>query len=118
MKTCLSLLVVAMILCFYAPAFGGDGSAASLSDYYRAAIDHEIESCLEKTSLQNSRSDQLQRKGHLEASKARFLMTHRDHLVDEMVESDIERKPYKIQRYLNEQFHCNCYAPRQARASF
>jgi hypothetical protein len=35
-----------------------------------------------------------------------------------MVRSDIERKPYKIQRFLNEQFHCNCYAPRQARASY
>ena len=118
MKTCLSLLVVAMILCFYAPAFGGDDSAAALSHYYQAAIDHEISSCLEKKSLQNSRSGQLQRKGHLEASKAQFLMANRDHLVDAMMRSDIGRKPYKIQRFLNEQFHCTCYAQWQAKSAF
>ena len=118
MKIYLSLLVVAMVLCYHGAALGGDDSTATLSNYYQAAIDQEINSCLEKKSLQNSRSDQLQRKGHLEASKARFLMTNRDHLVDVMLRSDLEPKPYKIQRFLNDQFHCNCYAPRQARASF
>ena len=73
---------------------------------------------MEKTSLQNSRSGRLQRKGHLEASKARFLMANRDHLVDAMMRSNIGRKPYNIQRFLNEEFHCSCYAQWQAKSRF
>jgi hypothetical protein len=45
-------------------------------------------------------------------------MANRDHLVDAMMRSDIGRKSYKIQRFLNEEFHCTCYVQWQAKSRF
>lgn len=118
MKTFICLLVVVAVFIFSGNVLGGDDGSLSLTAYYQAAIDNEINSCLEKQSLQNSRSVQLQRKGHLEASKAQFLMANREHLVAAMLKNAIGRKPHKVQRFLNDRFHCTCYAQWQAKSHF
>jgi len=119
MKTIICLFTVASLLFFFSGnVLGGDDSRLTLTTYYQSAIDDEINSCLEKKSFQNSRSGQLQRKGHLEASKAQFLMANREHLVAAMMRDDVGRKPYKVQRFLNDKFHCTCYAQWQANSNF
>lgn len=119
MKTTICLLTVASLLFFFAGnVLGGDDSGFTLTAYYQSAIDNEINSCLEKKSLQNSRSGQLQRKGHMEASKAQFLIANREFLAATMVRDDIGRKPYKVQRFLNDKFHCDCYAQWQATSKY
>ena len=118
MKTFFYLMIVAAVLFFSSPALGGEDSQQSLTDYYQAAIDQEIKSCLNKQSLQDSRSVELQRKGHREASKAQFLTANREQLVAVMVQKNLGRKSYKVQHFLNDQFHCTCYAQWQAKSGF
>ena len=118
MKAVFCLMTIVAVLFFFGPAIGGEDNPQSLRAYYQAAIDQEIQSCLSKQSLQDSRSIELQRKGHLEASKAQFLTANRDLLVAAMVKNSVGRKPYKVQHFLNDQFHCTCYAQWQAKASF
>ena len=117
MKNFVPVMIVFVMLLASGTAMGGEDSAASLTAFYQAAIDMEIASCLNKQSLQDSRSIELQRKGHHEASKAQFLMTHRDRLIKDMLSSDLGRKDYKIQRFMNDRFHYTCYAHWQARSS-
>lgn len=118
MKTTICLLTVAAVFFFSGNVLGGDDIGLSLPAYYQTAIDNEIHSCIAKQSLQNSRSGQLRRKGHREASKAQFLMANREHLIAAMMRDDIEPKSYKVQRYINDKFHCTCYAPWQASSNF
>jgi hypothetical protein len=49
-------------------------------------------------------------KGHREASMAMFLETHRDQLVESMMDQDVKPKAYKVERFLNDRFRCTCYA--------
>jgi len=118
MKTFTCLLVFVAVFVFSGHVLGGEDGSLSLTAYYQSAIDDEITSCQEKQSLQNSRSVHLQRKGHLEASKAQFLIANREHLVAAMMKDGIGRKPYKVQRFLNDKFHCTCYAQWQAKSHF
>lgn len=118
MKIFTCLLVFVAVFAFSGHVLGGDDDSLSLTAYYQTMIDNEINSCLEKQSLQDSRSVHLQRKGHLEASKAQFLMANREHLVEAMMKDAIGRKPYKVQRFLNDKFHCTCYAQWQSKSHF
>lgn len=92
-----------------APAFGDDESVfqrALLED----AIDTEIAQSRQMASLMKSRSANLRVKGHREASMAMYLETHRDELVVDMMKVNLEPKTYKVERYLNERFSCDCYS--------
>ena len=73
----IALIVVALIA---APALGGD-QVQIKRVVYEDAIDDEIAQSRQMASLLTSRSANLRRKGHREASMAMYLETHRDGLV-------------------------------------
>ncbi len=109
MKTMIPVVVVVLLAFVVAPVQGGD-DAQALKVYYEKAIDQEIADCQKMSALRASRSLNLRRKGHREASKALFLETHKGQLVDGMMATKLEPKDYKVQRYLNDRFSCTCYA--------
>lgn len=109
MKTMLSVVVVMLAVFMVVPVQGGDDTQAR-KVFFEVAISQEISDCHQKSELRSSRSPNLRMKGHREASKALFLETHKAQLVESMVASRIEPKPYKVQRFLNDRFSCTCYA--------
>ena len=106
-KTAVFTLVTMLVM--VVPALGGNDSQ-ELRVYFAKTIDQEISCCQNKRFLQSSRSDSLRMKGHREASKAIFLKAHKNILIDEMVASGLEPKPYKVDLFLNQEFCSSCYA--------
>ena len=109
MKTWISVWVMGMVLLMAFGVQAGEDLQA-LKTYYEKAIDQEIANCLQKSDLRDSRSVNLRLKGHREASKALFLQTHREALVDSMLATHLKPVDYKVQRFLNERFCRTCYA--------
>lgn len=109
MKTLVPMIALMVIALLVSPAMGSD-EAQTKRILYENAIDDEIAHSRQLTSLLASRSANLRKKGHREASMAMFLETHRDKLVDDMMKQDLEPKDYKVARFLNERFNCTCYA--------
>lgn len=109
MKPLISVLVMGMALFMAFGAQAGEELQA-LKAYYEKAIDQEIANCLQKSDLRDSRSVNLRLKGHREASKALFLQTHREELVDSMLAMQLKPVDYKVQQFLNERFCSTCYA--------
>ena len=102
----LALVIIALLV---ASAMGDDGTMPPRA-FYEGAIDEEISQCRQLASLLTSRSAKLRVKGHREASMAMFLETHRDQLVESMMNQDVKLKAYKVERFLNDRFRCTCYA--------
>ena len=109
MKTLVPMMALMVVVLVVAPAFGGD-DAMSKRTFYEDAIDTEIAQSRQMASLMTSRSANLRKEGHRAASKAMFLETHRDKLVDDMMAKDIEPKTYKVERFVNDRFGCTCYS--------
>ena len=107
----LSQFIVLVLIVFWVTLALADGDKAmSPRMFYEDAIDNEIAQSRQMASLMSSRSANLRKKGHHEASMAMFLEIHRDQLVDKMIAHDLELKIYKVERFLNERFNCDCYA--------
>jgi hypothetical protein len=109
MKTIVPMMALMVVALLVAPALGGN-DATSQRTFYEVAVDEEIVKSRQMASLMTSRSANLRMKGHREASKAMFLETHRDRLVDDMMAQGLEPKAYKVDRFLNDRFGCTCYA--------
>ena len=110
MKTLVPVIALMVVVLLAAPAMGEEGKAQITRQVYEGAIDDEIAQSRQMASLLGSRSPNLRKKGHREASKAIFLEMHRSELVDGMMEAKLEPKTYKVERFLNDRFSCNCYA--------
>ena len=102
----IALLVVVLVV---APAVGDEESKFQRA-LYEEAIDIEIAQSRQMASLMTSRSANLRKKGHREASMAMYLETHREELVVDMMKLNLEPKTYKIEYFLNDRFSCTCYS--------
>ncbi len=109
MKTLVPMIVLMVTVFTVAPAMGSDIVPIDRM-VYEEAIDDAIARSHQKASLMASRSAKLRMKGHREASKAMFLETHRERLLNDMLEVNLEPRGYKVERFLNERFSCTCYA--------
>jgi hypothetical protein len=109
MKTLVPMIALMVVVLVVAPAFGGDG-ATSQRAFYEDAVATEIVQARQMASLMTSRSANLRKEGHRAASKAMFLETNRDKLVDDMVAQNLEPKTYKVERFVNDRFSCTCYS--------
>ena len=114
MKTLVPMITLMVIVLLAGTVIGSD-TVPSKRFAYQDAIDEEIAQSRQMASLLTSRSAKLRMKGHREASKAMFLESHRDKLVQEMMKMDLEPKTYKVERFLNDRFNCSCYATWAAR---
>ena len=114
MKAIVPVVALLLVVFLAVPVSGGEDALKERA-VYQIAIDDEIAKSRQMASLLTSRSANLRQKGHREASKAMFLETHRNRLVDEMMASNLDPKTYKVDRFLNDRFSCTCYATWAAR---
>ena len=109
MKSLAPVIALMVMVILIAPAMGDEAGPVKRI-VYEDAIDDEIARSRQMASLLTSRSANLRKKGHREASMAMFLETHRDRLVNDMMAMNLAPKDYKVERFLNDRFSCTCYA--------
>ncbi len=80
-------------------------SSSELKQYYEAQVVWEIDHCLQKCHLMNSRSSTLRDKARQEVGKAHYLKLHKNELVEDMMAADIGPHHYKVQQYINHRYY-------------
>lgn len=80
-------------------------SNEKLRKFYETCIAKKIAKCQSKTMLKLSKSENLQLTAEIAVNQVRFLSLNKETLVNEMMEKNIGRKPYKIEYYLNSRFY-------------
>lgn len=104
-KAFVILLVIALFaVIFTMPALGDDTKALETRAQLENIIDKYIACCGAKSELLNSRSDNIRKSAIRSCRIARFCVASREALVKEMLENNIEPKPYKVSRFLNEKY--------------
>ncbi len=104
-KTSALILVIALAtLIFAMPAIADDTKALETRAQLEALIDRYIASNGAKSEMLNSRSDNIRKSAIRSCRIASFCVTSREALVKEMLENNIEPKPYKVSRFLNEKY--------------
>lgn len=106
--TILAIILATMI--FDMPAIGDDTKTIETRTKLETLIDRYIVSCGAKSELLNSRSDAIRNSAIRSCRIANFCLTSREVLIKEMLENNIEPKPYKVRRFLNEKFRINVLA--------
>lgn len=100
------LLIVAWGLAMAAiQANAGEWNDREMKQYYEAQVAWEIDHCLQKCHLMDSRSATLRAKARDEVRKAQFLKAYQEQLVEDMVQADIGMEHYKVQQYINHRYH-------------
>ncbi len=102
-KTLLCMVIGAVVM-IAGPVSGDDWNSSEMKQYYEAQVAWEIDHCLQKCHLMNSRSPALRAKARQEVSKAHYLRMHKDELVEEMMAADIGPRHYKVQQYINHRY--------------
>ena len=104
-KATVLILVVALSTMVLAmPALGEDTQTLQTRAKLEALIDRYVISCGAKSEMLNSRSHTIRTSAIRSCRIANFCLTSREALVKEMLENNIEPKPYKVSKYLNEKF--------------
>ena len=104
-KAFVILLVIALFaVIFTMPALGDDTKALETRAQLENIIDKYIACCGAKSELLNSRSDNIRKSAIRSCRIASFCVASREALVKEMLENNIEPKPYKVSRFLNEKY--------------
>ncbi|MGD1969132.1 MAG: hypothetical protein PVF86_16700 [Desulfobacterales bacterium] len=100
-KTIIMLLVmVGAGMMLNGPALGGETNRAHLE----AIVDDYIAACERKSAMLDSSSANIRRDAMLACLRATFCRTSKDALLDEMLASNVEPKPYKVRHFLNARF--------------
>jgi hypothetical protein len=81
------------------------GENEQLRTYYKEYISKCISINHSKASLQTSKSKNLRSCGIISKQKAIFLTDNLDMLVNELINNEIGKKPYKIDYYLTHRFY-------------
>ena len=102
-KTLLCMVIGGVVL-IGGPVNADEWSNSEMKQYYEAQVAWEIDHCLQKCHLMNSRSPVLRDKARQEVSKAHYLKMHREELVEEMMAADIGPHHYKVQQYINHRY--------------
>ncbi len=99
--TTISAIFLAAML-FISPAWGDSSGDQRVS--YEGYIDQQIQHHEFKASLGSPNAPNLHKAAEISREKADFLKENRDALVANMEADDVEKKPYKMTRYLNQTF--------------
>lgn len=105
----LSVIVLATALCTL-PAHGNHTDATATKTKLAVLVDDYIACCDAKSAMRNSRSENIRRTAMRSRMKAAYFIHAKEELVEEMIESNIEPKAYKVRLFLNEKFHITLLA--------
>lgn len=104
-KTTAMILIIALSSMVLAmPALGDDTKTLKTRAKLEALLDRYVVSCGAKSEMLNSRSETIRTSAIRSCRIANFCLTSREVLVKEMLENNIEPKPYKVSKYLNDKF--------------
>ena len=78
-------------------------------------IDNCIKKCKSKAAMSDSRSKNIRKAAAVASIKMKYLSTHRENLIQQMIAKEMQIKSYKIQYFLNTQFYIY-YAAHQNQA--
>lgn len=101
----LPLILVLGLALTVAQVSAGEWNDREMKQYYEAQVAWEIDHCLEKCHLMDSRSPALRAKAREEVGKAHYLRANQAKLVQEMMDADIGLRHYKVQQYINHRYH-------------
>jgi len=101
--TIFSIIVLTAVLCAV-PVLGQDIMNMKMKAGLEVLADRYIAVCEAKSTLLNSKSENIRRSATRACVKAAYCRHHRKELVEEMIKQNIEPKPYKVQRFLSEKF--------------
>lgn len=102
-------VIVSVILGWVATpcvAIGGDvNSDPALRAHYAEYIDQIIMHCEQKTGLRYSVSRNLRDSSSIYLMKADFYKKNRELLIEDMLDKEIQAKPYTVHYFLNQRFY-------------
>ena len=105
-KTTIVMFVVVLtaILC-QVPALGNNTEAVETKARLEALVEEYIACCEAKSTLRNSRSEEIRRSATRSCRKAAYCRHSKEELVEVMLENNIEPKAYKVRYFLNDRFN-------------
>lgn len=86
------------------PALANDENEAEVKAKIEALVDEYINSCNAKSELLSSRSENIRRSARRSCLKASYCRHNREELIQDMLDSKVAPKPYKVQLFLSERF--------------
>ena len=98
------LVIVLATMIFAVPAIGDETKALETRAKLETLIDKYIVSCGAKSDMLDSRSEAIRKSARRSCRVANFCMASRELLVNEMLDNNIEPKPYKVSQFLKERF--------------
>ena len=98
-----TVMMLTAIVCAV-PALANDKNDAEVRAKLEALVDEYIDSCNAKSELLGSSSENIRRSASISCMKASFSHHHKAELIQEMLDSKIEPKPYKVRHFLSEKF--------------
>lgn len=105
---------IATILIFLAiPVMSQQSAETKLKAFYEASIEQRISKCESKKALRNSRFANVRSAAEMAQLKAAYLSKYKEILVQDMLDSKVGVKPYKIDHYVNQRFFA-IIRPKQA----
>jgi len=84
---------------------GSENGDVALRAQYAEHIDKIIMNCEHKAGLRNSNSQNLRDSASIYMMKADFITKNRNLLIEDMLNRDIQAKPFKVQYFLNQRFY-------------
>jgi len=81
-----------------------NADSSPLEFYYNDCITKKIVNCERIASMKNHKNSCMVRLVEMRSAQAKFYREHREELVKEMVESDLGKKPHKIDYFLISKF--------------
>jgi hypothetical protein len=87
------------------------GNESELRLIYANMLEDCIRKCESKVKMSYSNSSHLRKAAHLALLKVSYFTDHKETLIEEMVQSKLPTKPYKVQFFLNQRFY-SYYASR------
>ena len=110
MRTRATIICTAMILAAVicaVPALADDKNDSDMRAKLEALVDEYIDSCNAKSELLSSSSKNIRRAATVSCMKASYCSHHKAELIQEMLDSSVEPKSYKVRHFLSEKFSEN-----------
>ena len=110
MRTKATVIFITMILTVFVcagPALANDENEAVRRAKLEALVDAYTNSCNAKSELLASSSENIRRSATVSCMKASFCRHNRTVLIQEMLDNNIEPKPYKVQHFLSKKYNEN-----------
>ncbi len=100
----LSAILATAMICM-TPAWCDPPVAGDRQASYESFIDEQIRHGEFKSTLGSATSPNLQKSAEVSREKVEFLKRNREALISNMEVDNVDKKPYKMSRYLNQRFY-------------